>query len=278
MNFIPRDTAPSKTNKFYYSNMNTYYKNGVGMPNCTAYAYGRGLELTDGKANLPKAADAHNWYGITKGYTKDKTPSLGAIVCFEGGNRKKGHVAVVEYIYTNGDIKTSNSAYKGTNFYMQTIHPPYNFSNYTLQGFIHIIDTEPSPTPTPTEFNIGDEVIVSGNLYKSSNATSPAGYVSKRRTKITRKVIGAKHPYNTTGDLGWCDASSLTKYETPKTFNIGDNVIVTGYLYKSSNALKPSGSVKNRKTTITRKVAGAKHPYNTTGDLGWCDESSLTKI
>lgn len=58
-------------------------------------------------------------------------------------------------------------------------------------------------------------------------------------------------------------------------FKIGDKVIINGYLYKSSNAPTPSGSVKNKVTYITRTANGSKHPYNTTGDLGWMDESSI---
>lgn len=58
-------------------------------------------------------------------------------------------------------------------------------------------------------------------------------------------------------------------------FKIGDKVIINGYLYKSSNATSPSGSVKNKVTNITRTANGSKHPYNTTGDLGWMDESSI---
>lgn len=58
-------------------------------------------------------------------------------------------------------------------------------------------------------------------------------------------------------------------------FKIGDKVIINGYLYKSSNATSPSGSVKNKVTYITRTANGSKHPYNTTGDLGWMDESAI---
>lgn len=58
-------------------------------------------------------------------------------------------------------------------------------------------------------------------------------------------------------------------------FKIGDKVIINGYLYKSSNATTPSGSVKNKITNITRTANGSKHPYNTTGDLGWMNESSI---
>lgn len=150
MNFIPRDKAPSKTNKFYYSDINTYYKNGYGMPNCTCYTYGRGLEITNGTADLPKNANAHSWWSITKGYTKDNKPSVGAIMCFSGGNSGKGHVCMVEYCYANGDVKTSNSIYKGTNFYMQTLHYPYNYGKLKFQGFIHLLK-EPEPVPPTPE-------------------------------------------------------------------------------------------------------------------------------
>ncbi|MCM1371032.1 MAG: M23 family metallopeptidase [Clostridium sp.] len=61
-------------------------------------------------------------------------------------------------------------------------------------------------------------------------------------------------------------------------FNIGDEVIINGNLYKSSNADKASGVVKAKKTTITRYAKGTKHPYNTTGDLGWMNEEDIKPL
>lgn len=58
-------------------------------------------------------------------------------------------------------------------------------------------------------------------------------------------------------------------------YKIGDKVRINGPLYVSSNAIKPVSSVKNKITYITRIASGSKHPYNTTGDLGWMDESSI---
>ncbi len=43
--FTPRLDAPSYSNDYYYSNKNIYYQYGYGMPNCTAYAYGRAYEI-----------------------------------------------------------------------------------------------------------------------------------------------------------------------------------------------------------------------------------------
>lgn len=58
-------------------------------------------------------------------------------------------------------------------------------------------------------------------------------------------------------------------------FKIGDKVVISGKLYPNANADKHSGVVENKVTNITRIAAGSKHPYNTTGDLGWMNESDI---
>ena len=65
------------------------------------------------------------------------------------------------------------------------------------------------------KFKIGDKVILNGYIYSSSNATTPANKITNKITNITRIAKGSKHPYNTTGDLGWCDEASLKLYEEP---------------------------------------------------------------
>ena len=62
---------------------------------------------------------------------------------------------------------------------------------------------------------------------------------------------------------------------TTQKFKIGDRVVINGSLYTSSNAKSPAGSVSNKTTNITRYAAGTAHPYNTTGDLGWMNESDI---
>ena len=69
-------------------------------------------------------------------------------------------------------------------------------------------------------FKIGDKVILNGNIYVSSNATTPSNKIVNKITNITRIANGTKHPYNTTGDLGWCDESSLKLYEEDKKFEM----------------------------------------------------------
>ena len=65
------------------------------------------------------------------------------------------------------------------------------------------------------KFKIGDKVILNGYIYVSSNATTPSKKITNKITNITRIAKGSKHPYNTTGDLGWCDEASLKLYEEP---------------------------------------------------------------
>lgn len=62
-------------------------------------------------------------------------------------------------------------------------------------------------------------------------------------------------------------------------YKIGDKVILKKGtpLYKSSNATSSSSkTTKEVVTNITRIATGSKHPYNTTNDLGWCDEAYIT--
>ena len=75
----------------------------------------------------------------------------------------------------------------------------------------------------------------------------------------------------------WCakiEELEILPAQAPK-FPIGTKVIINGPLYKSSNAATASGTVVNKTTNITRFAAGAKHPYNTTGDIGWMDEVNI---
>ena len=108
---------------------------------------------------------------------------------------------------------------------------------------------EPTPIPEPTQkFKIGDKVIISGNLYKSANASSPAGTVSSKVTNITRYSAGAKHPYNTTGDLGWMNESDIKAYsesstDTTKTIRKGSKVRFTGT--KTYSGIKLDSWTKN---------------------------------
>lgn len=85
-------------------------------------------------------------------------------------------------------------------------------------------------------------------------------------------IVNPNYPYNPTPK----PEPTPTPTPTPSDkFNIGDKVVINGALYTSSNASSPAGSISNKVTNITRKNPGSAHPYNTTGDLGWMNESDI---
>lgn len=69
-----------------------------------------------------------------------------------------------------------------------------------------------------------------------------------------------------------------TPTPTPSTlkYKVGDKVVLNGTLYTTSNGGNAGATVKDKHTTITRAIAGKPYPYNTTGDLGWVSESSVS--
>ena len=146
-------------------------------------------------------------------------PRRGAIGCMWGAGDKAGHVFIVERVDSDSKIYTSESGYgSSTAFWNQTRSNANgrwgSASPYKFRGFIYnpaVKEPEPTP-PTPSKFNIGDKVILNGYLYYSPDAEYSNSYVENRVSNITRYAEGTKHPYNTTGDLGWMDESALTLY------------------------------------------------------------------
>ena len=105
--YVPRTTAPSGDNKYYYNgNYNPFPAKGI---NCTWYAWGRAYELLGYYPNLCRR-DAREWwqYNInTNAFPRGYEPRVGAIACWSYGTL--GHVAVVEKI-ENGIVYTSSSS------------------------------------------------------------------------------------------------------------------------------------------------------------------------
>lgn len=99
--------------KYWYSSTNPFYPE-YGLPNCTAYAWGRFWEIGDRNGvpeppHLP-TGNGGQWFGNVMGYEVGDKPRLGAVACY-GQPGQDGHVCIVEEILENGDIKTSNSGY-----------------------------------------------------------------------------------------------------------------------------------------------------------------------
>lgn len=143
--FKPRLEAPSYNNEYYYSNKNIFYQYGYGMPNCTAYAFGRAYEILGKDPGLCHY-DAYEWYSYNDGYKRGQTPKVGAIACWKyyRYGEWSGHVAVVEKI-ENGTVTLSNSAWGWENFYLtyaDVDDPDMGESGWDFQGFIYLGDFE----------------------------------------------------------------------------------------------------------------------------------------
>lgn len=134
--FEPRLTAPSRSNAYYNRELNVFSQTGYGMPNCTAYAFGRIYEIT-GEEPLIKRGNAGSWYSINKRngyYEYGSEPKLGAIACWSD------HVAVVEEI--DGDMVTvSQSHWRRTYFDTCTFVSGSRHFGQRFYGYIYASDS-----------------------------------------------------------------------------------------------------------------------------------------
>ena len=240
---------------------------------------------------------AVEWTNATRGNFRNLVPgellimtSHGHAGLYIGG----GNVLEVTPAWTGGTPGCQMSQI-GTNG--ERIKNGRQVLSWEYHGKIPVIDyiseptPEPKPVPTPSgNFEIGDEVILNGPIYVSSTASNPANYIYNKITKITRKVNGA-HPYNTTGDLGWMDESSIRKVEEPKPepqptpqptgLQVGDRVKITGTGNGSSYGDSNTAYGIGWERQILKIWSGRPFPYqvgNSTGTTGFYKESSLQKL
>lgn len=112
--FTPRLTPEGIYESKYYYAENPYYLEGNGMPNCTAYAWGRFYEITKIKPDNLPLGNGGEWYpkAVAADYYKvGDTPRLGAVICYSSKTDGAGHVAIVEQINEDGSFVISQSGY-----------------------------------------------------------------------------------------------------------------------------------------------------------------------
>lgn len=162
MEYKKRVTAPSYDDKYWRHtssgglNSCILISNGSVLSNCVGYAWGRAYELLNSKPRLSRA-NAEDWYAYNDGYERSQVPRVGSIICWRKGDVRDGddgagHVAVVEEVYEDGSILTSNSSYKGTRFWVKKYDKGYYVKNYIFQGFIYLpIEIETTVTKDNNE-------------------------------------------------------------------------------------------------------------------------------
>lgn len=151
--FKPRLTSTGMYQSKYWYSDNPFEASGFGLPNCTAYVWGRIYEMTGSKPTYLSLGNAGDWFGYNQTNGKceyGNTPRLGAIACWaEPG--EAGHVAVVEQINADGSFVISQSGhqrpltsyppdmskYFWTNTCDGSTNKAYWMDNYVFQGFIY---------------------------------------------------------------------------------------------------------------------------------------------
>ncbi len=237
--FTPRLDAPSYSNDYYYSNKNIYYQSGYGMPNCTAYAYGRAYEILGRDPGLCHY-DAYEWYDYNDGYSRGQTPKVGAVACWEyyRNGETGGHVAVVEKV-ENGTVTFSNSAWGWENFYLtyaDVNDPAMGESGWNFQGFIYLGDfnknnnnNDDNGNDTITYKTGVYEVEVSDylNMRESATTSSKTVYQINNGTELyvtdVKQSGGYTWGYTTYKNVkGWV-ALDYCKYLRDKPLDNGNN-------------------------------------------------------
>ena len=206
--FVPRTSAPTSDNSYYYV-LNPFYKSGYGMPNCTAYAYGRAYEILGSKPNL-STGNAGKWWWQNKtdgAYKYGNTPRLGAVACWDKYDQNQGHVAVVEAI-DGSSVTISESHYKSTFFDTRTINS--DSSNYLTSmrflGYIYLGDYSVS-IPGKSAINVK-----TGTSYKSTTFN----WTASSNTKVYSIKIhknGTLFKENTTAATSWSVILPVGDYE-----------------------------------------------------------------
>lgn len=145
-----RTTAPSSDNKYYKHtscggvNECIRISGSSCLPNCVGAAWGYWYELMGTRPRLSRR-NAKDWYGYTAdGYRRSRTPALGAVACWGGG--QYGHVAIVVGIHSD-HITVVQSNYGGSRWEMVNCYKMSNSGykshggNTAFQGFILLPDS-----------------------------------------------------------------------------------------------------------------------------------------
>lgn len=240
--FTMRTTKPTKGNKSYITTSKGGWNSCIqGYPtdkecdvlsNCVGYANGRFneiiTELTGYQENKFNTLNCNaEWFierAKSAGLKVGMTPKPGAIMVWQKGSLDSGkdgagHVAVVEKVYNNNHVYTSESGYGASAFWNQ-----HRYNNngrwgcgngYTFRGFIYNPEVKEESTiePVEEELKVGDKVkiIATGNGSSNGNGNKSGGIGWVRY--ITAIYKNKPYPYQV-GNKGKTDSKNTTGFYT----------------------------------------------------------------
>ncbi|MCB6992604.1 CHAP domain-containing protein [bacterium 210820-DFI.6.37] len=252
--FTIRTSMPKlndKNAKFYYSDLNRFWKAGRLAPdfkyykgimddgrtggyvwgNCTWWAYSRASEVIGEPLNPNLRGNAGEWWSCNKKgnyYPYGSTPKAGAIVVY------KTHVAFVEKV-VNGQIYVSESGWQtrtygpsSTDDFFFHYGKPWS-SNGTPQGYIYVTDKKPASVKTKAA-SYSVKVSVSDLRMRSGPGTgySNMGYIKKGTYKL--KAVTTDGEWGQLSSNGYWICLEYTTKVVPKSSNNNLKALsVSGY-------------------------------------------------
>lgn len=286
MAYSPRLSAPEKNNKYYYAN-NVFYKSGYGLPNCTCYAWGRFYEISGSYPKL-STSNAENWWSKNDGYSRGKTPKLGAVICWSkgavgNGSDGAGHVAIVEKIYSDGSILIGQSGWGASRtFWTSKISKGYALSGYKFQGFIYnpaVSSTKSSSSSSNSSSSQSVKFKCIVTAKSGLNVRSGPGTGYKKTSGLSKGTIcnivstSSNKKWGKLSSGGWISLSYVSKIimTCKVTANSGLNIRSgPGTNYKKNGILK-----KGTTCYITEKSSDGKWGKLTSGK-GWINLSYVS--
>lgn len=225
MAFTPRLTKPEAGNKYYITKAKGGWSTAiVGNPtdkdcnvlaNCVGYAFGRFNEIIgDTTMSYLQPVNAENFYSVaqSQGLKTGQTPQLGAVMVWQKGATLSytdgaGHVAVVEKIYDDGSVLTSESGYGCASPFWTQKRAKGNGnwgagSNYKFLGFIYLPDKVKIPTTPTTPTTVVNRIIKKGMRGED---------VKEMQTKLVNKGYLRKNEID--GDFGTITLGALLAFQ-----------------------------------------------------------------
>ena len=229
-----RTTKPGAGNKYYIRKAQGGYSNAIyGKPtdsecnvlsNCVGYAYGRFNEIGGyGYCKYLAPVNAENFIQYKGSCEVGMVPKVGACMVWEGKGDLAGHVAIVEKVYDNNHVYTSESGYGSKNPFWNSHRYNNNGrwgcnSNYKFLGFIYNPAVKEEVIEAPARKSVDElarEVIRGdwGNGQDRKDRLTAAGYnyseVQGRVNEILRDNVSSAPASNVitytvkSGDTLW---------------------------------------------------------------------------
>lgn len=268
------------------------------LANCVGYASGRFNEIiNEARGTIGCTYKYLNcnaeWFierAKQAGLQIGSTPRVGAIMCWQkgtvdGGQDGAGHVAIVERVYSDSSVYTSESGYGSTAFWNQNRSNSNGRwgigSGYSFRGFIYlpddvqkIVDGGSQPTPGSDPFpGVSDEELARRVW------TGEFGNGNDRKNRLGSRYASVQALVNR--GVGKDSAPAPTpKPVITNTLHVGDTVKIIGTGNGSSYGTSGTAYGIGWTRTVLKIWEGRKYPYqigNNTGTTGFYKAEALQK-